>query len=67
MDGVQLQGGSLLFTTTFPEIPGTHFIYRRRMKRWIPSYANLLNFYLSQNKSIYFKRHIITAVNALWL
>ena len=34
MDGVQgsasrlepLEGGSLLFTTNFPEIPGTHFI-----------------------------------------
>ena len=27
-----LQGGSLLFTTKFPEIPGTHFINLRRMK-----------------------------------
>ena len=27
-----LQGGSLLFTTKFPEIPGTHFIDLRRMK-----------------------------------
>ena len=27
-----LQGGSLLFTTKFPEIPGTHFINFRRMK-----------------------------------
>ena len=27
-----LRGGSLLFTTTFPEIPGTHFIDLRRMK-----------------------------------
>ena len=26
------QGGSLLFTTKFPEIPGTHFIHLRRMK-----------------------------------
>ena len=36
MDGVQLlepiRGGSLLFTTKFPEIPGTHFIDLRRMK-----------------------------------
>ena len=27
-----LRGGSLLFTTKFPEIPGTHFIDRGRMK-----------------------------------
>ena len=27
-----LQGGSLLFTTKFPDIPGTHFIDLRRMK-----------------------------------
>ena len=27
-----LRGGSLLFTTKFPEIPGTHLIDLRRMK-----------------------------------
>ena len=27
-----LRGGSLLFATKFPEIPGTHFINLRRMK-----------------------------------
>ena len=27
-----LQGGSLLFTTKFPEIPGTHFIDLGRIK-----------------------------------
>ena len=27
-----LRGGSLLFTTKFPKIPGTHFIDLRRMK-----------------------------------
>ena len=27
-----LQGGSLLFTSKFPEIPGTHFIDLRKMK-----------------------------------
>ena len=27
-----LRGGSLLFTTKFPEIPGTHFMDLRRMK-----------------------------------
>ena len=27
-----LQGGSLLFTTKFPEIPGTHIIDLGRMK-----------------------------------
>ena len=27
-----LRGGSLLFTTKFPETPGTHFINLRRMK-----------------------------------
>ena len=39
MDGFQvpqwlepLQGGSLLFTNKFPEIPGTHFINVRKMK-----------------------------------
>ena len=30
-----IQGGSLLFTTTFPEIPGTHFINLGRMKGWV--------------------------------
>ena len=30
-----LWGGSLLFTTTFPEIPGTHFIDLGRMKSWV--------------------------------
>ena len=28
-----LRGGSLLFTTNFPEIPGTHFIDLRRVKK----------------------------------
>ena len=28
----QLQGGSLVFTTKFPEIPGTHFINLGRTK-----------------------------------
>ena len=27
-----LEGGSLLFTTQFPEIPGTHLINLARMK-----------------------------------
>ena len=27
-----LRGGSLLFTTKFPEIPGTHFIEFGKMK-----------------------------------
>ena len=30
-----LRGGSLLFTTNFTELPGTHFINLRRMKGWI--------------------------------
>ena len=30
-----LRGGSLLFTTKFPEIPGTHFVDRGRMKGWV--------------------------------
>ena len=30
-----LQGGSLLFTTTFPNIPGTHFIDLGKMKGWV--------------------------------
>ena len=30
-----LQGGSLLFTTKFPGIPGTHFMDIRRMKGWV--------------------------------
>ena len=29
---VPLQGGSLLFTTKFPDVPGTHFIDLGRMK-----------------------------------
>ena len=27
-----LRGGSLVFTTKFPKIPGTHFIDLKRMK-----------------------------------
>ena len=30
-----LQGGSLLFTTKFQEIIGTHLINLRKMKRWV--------------------------------
>ena len=30
-----LQGGSLLFTTKFPEIPGTHFINLGRINGWV--------------------------------
>ena len=30
-----LWGGSLLFTTKLPEIPGTHFINLGRMKGWV--------------------------------
>ena len=30
-----LCGGSLLFTSKFPEIPGTHFIYLGRIKDWV--------------------------------
>ena len=30
-----LQGGSLLFTTKSPEIPGTHVINLERMKGWV--------------------------------
>ena len=30
-----LREGSLLFTTKFPEIPGTHFIDFGRMKGWV--------------------------------
>ena len=30
-----LRGGSLLFTTKFPEIPGTHFIDLGGMKDWV--------------------------------
>ena len=32
---VPLQGGSLLYTTNFPEIPGTHVSDLRRMKDWV--------------------------------
>ena len=30
-----LWGGRLLFTTKFPEIPGTHIIDHGRMKGWV--------------------------------
>ena len=32
---VPLRGGSLLFTTKFPEIPGSHFIDLGRMNGWV--------------------------------
>ena len=40
MDGVQLPlghfwGGSLLYNTKFPEIPGTHVTVLGRMKGWV--------------------------------
>ena len=35
-----LWGGSLLFTTKFSEIPGTHFMDLRRMKNWVDLVAN---------------------------
>ena len=39
-----LRGGSLLFTTKFPESPGTHFIDLGRMKRCRPwSHPVVLN------------------------
>ena len=36
-----LQGGSLLFTTTFPNIPGTHFIDLGKTKGWVDLGATL--------------------------
>ena len=30
-----LREGSLIFTTKFPETPGTHFINLGRMKGWV--------------------------------
>ena len=30
-----LQGGTLLFNTKIPEIPGTHLINLGRMKNWV--------------------------------
>ena len=30
-----LRGGSLLYNTKFPEIPGTHFINLGKMKDWV--------------------------------
>ena len=32
---VLLRGGSLLFTTKFPDTPGTHFIDLGKMKGWV--------------------------------
>ena len=32
---VPLGGGSLLFTTKFPDIPGTNFIDLERKKGWV--------------------------------
>ena len=32
---VPLRGGSLLFTTKFSDVIGTHFIDLRRMKGWV--------------------------------
>ena len=34
-----LRGGSLPFSTRFPEIPGTHFINLGRMKGWVEHVA----------------------------
>ena len=36
----KLRGGSLLFTTKFPEIPGTHIIDFGRVKSWVDLGAN---------------------------
>ena len=38
-----LRGGSILFTTKFPETSGTQFIELRRMKGWVGSHPVVLN------------------------
>ena len=56
MNGVQLphkygatmrQGGCLLFTTKFPQIPGTYLINLRRMKGWVEPGAS--QWFLTRN------------------
>ena len=41
LESLLIQGGSLLFTTKFPEIPGTHFIDLRWMNPWVESHPVL--------------------------
>ena len=41
-----LRGDSLLFTTKFPDIPGTHFTDLGRMKGWVDLGATQLVFFL---------------------
>ena len=45
-----LRGGSLLFTTKFPEIPGTHFIDLGRMEGWVNIRATQTNSFLIGKK-----------------
>ena len=52
---VPLQGGSLLFTTKFPHIPGTHFINLGRMKDWV-NLELALDYILSNNPEVNISR-----------
>ena len=45
------RGGSLLFTTKFPEIPGTHFINLGRMEGWVNIRATQTNSFLIGKKN----------------
>ena len=64
-----LGGGSLLFTTKFPEIPGTRFIDLGRMKSWVDLGATqwfwtrekLFLYYQQQQKYVSSRKSIFTA------
>ena len=45
-----LQGGSLLFTIKFPEIPGTHLINLGRMKGWVDLEGNVMRVMFCQGR-----------------
>ena len=47
-----LRGGSLLFTTKFPEIPGTHFNDLEKMNDWVNFGAKPHTIYCKEKKSI---------------
>ena len=53
-----LQGHSLLFTTKFPGVPGTHFISLRRMRMGIKRFNHQTIFFNSRFKDFRFKPNL---------
>ena len=60
-----LRGGSLLFTTKFPEIPGTHLIDLRRMKGWVN--LGVTQWFWTQNLWIWNQAPFKNLIKPIWI